>query len=178
MFEIQFLKGGGGKNREQRLRDKGFHSGIHFAVMRTATQNEWAEGRKETRKHISILKSFIVLQKSSYYLTRNNNKWQIFYITNARPAHTMALFLHGVEPRIHLCLRTASKKPLSTNPRFWFSDPLWFEVRKWYNYIHLQCWSPQSVISEVPNCGFPGLRSCAAQHTSPCRWVEKSTKAV
>lgn len=101
MFQIQFGKGGeGGKNREQKLRNKGFHSGIHFAATRTATQNKWEESRKEARNHISILKSFIVLQKSSYYLTRNKDKWQIFYITNARPAHTMALFLHGVEQQI------------------------------------------------------------------------------
>lgn len=38
-----------------------------------------------------------MLQKSSYYLTRNKDKWQIFYITNARAAHTMALFLQGIE---------------------------------------------------------------------------------
>lgn len=95
---FQFGKGGEEEeNREQKTRDKGFHSGIHFAVTRTATQNEREEGRKEARKHFSILKSFIVLQKSSYYLTRNKDKWQIFYITNARAAHTMALFLHGVE---------------------------------------------------------------------------------
>lgn len=151
-FQIQFSKGGeGGKNREQRIRDKGFHCGI-LAVTRTATQNEWEEDMKETRKHISILKSFIVLPKSSYYLTRNKDKWQIFYITNARPAHTMALFLHGVEQQIHLRLQTAST---NLSPQIRGSG---FQIRcglrlenDTLNYIHLQCWSPQSVISEVPN---------------------------
>lgn len=90
----RFRRGRGG----QRAENEGERfSGIHFALTRTATQNEREEGRKKARKHIGILKSFIVLQKSSYYLTRNKDKWQIFYITNARAAHIMALFLHGVE---------------------------------------------------------------------------------
>lgn len=46
-------------------------------------------GVEERERRVSILKSFIVLQKSNYYLTRKKDKWQIIYITNARPAHTL-----------------------------------------------------------------------------------------
>lgn len=59
------------------------------------------------KKHISILKSFIVLQKSNYYLTRKKDKWQIIYITNARPAHIVPPlpprpFQMAFEEQIHI----------------------------------------------------------------------------
>lgn len=58
------------------------------------------EIRRE-ENHVSILKSFIVLQKSNYYLTRKKDKWQIIYITNARPAHTVAPFYMAFKRPVH-----------------------------------------------------------------------------
>lgn len=61
------------------------------------------DSRERKKKHISILKSFIVLQKSNYYLTRKKDKWQIIYITNARPAHMSApCFTWHSKNKIHL----------------------------------------------------------------------------
>lgn len=56
----------------------------------------------EEKKHISILKSFIVLQKSNYYLTRKKDKWQIIYNTNARPAHIVPPVHMTFKEQIHL----------------------------------------------------------------------------
>ena len=70
-------------------------------LARAATEkNKWRLQRKT--EHISILKSFIVLQKSNYYLTRKKDKWQIIYITNARPAHMCPLFHMAFKEQIHL----------------------------------------------------------------------------
>lgn len=70
--------------------------------------NKWRLQRK--KEHISILKSFIVLQKSNYYLTRKKDKWQIIYITNARPAHIVPPVSHGIQrTNPPLSFQTASK---------------------------------------------------------------------
>lgn len=81
-------------------------------------EDERRETERESR--VSILKSFIVLQKSNYYLTRKKDKWQIIYITNARPAHTdppnpphlspflpTTLALHPLSPKPYLNLQMA-----------------------------------------------------------------------
>lgn len=78
-------------------------------LARTATENnKWRLKRKN--KHISILKSFIVLQKSNYYLTRKKDKWQIIYITNARPAHIVPPVSNGIQKtNPHLVFRLLAK---------------------------------------------------------------------
>lgn len=62
---------------------------------------------QEKKKHISILKSFIVLQKSNYYLTRKKDKWQVIYNTNARPAHTAPRFTWLSENKSTFSFQTA-----------------------------------------------------------------------
>lgn len=108
--------------------------------------NKW---RLQRTKHISILKSFIVLQKSNYYLTRKKDKWQIIYITNARPPHIVPSlpppFTWHSKNKSTFSFQTASKKkikenqikPLRMNLRFGcLSSLLWFEVRKWHVALH------------------------------------------
>lgn len=51
-----------------------------------------------------------MLQKSNYYLTRKKDKWQIIYITNARPAHIVPPVSHGIQrTNPPLVFHTASK---------------------------------------------------------------------
>lgn len=98
---------------------------------------KWRLERGE-KKHISILKSFIVLQKSNYYLTRKKDKWQIIYITNARPAHIVPPVSHGIQrTNPPWSYQTASKKPLGVNLRFGCScfccD---LRLEKWHVALH------------------------------------------
>lgn len=117
-----------------------------------------------------------MLQKSNYYLTRNKDKWQIFYITNARPAPTGPVFTWHWTTNPPLAFRLLANKPLLTIQRFWFSD-LRLENGTLL-YIHLQCWSPQSVISGIFEVSISVDPLSSLLHRPPCRWVVKSTKGV
>lgn len=74
-----------------------------------------------------------MLQKSNYYLTRNKDKWQIFYITNARPAHTGPVFTWHWTTNPPLAFTLLAQTSFLTSQRFWFFR---FEVRKWYIALH------------------------------------------
>lgn len=149
--------------RPLQIQNQCFHSGIHLVLR----QKQQEKGRKDTRKQISILKSFIVLQKSNYYLTRNKDKWQIFYITNARPAPTGPVFTWHWTTNPPLAFRLLANKPLLTIQRFWFSD-LRLENGTLL-YIHLQCWSPQSVISGLFEVSISVDPLSSLLHRPPCK---------